>query len=46
MDLKEAIYTPSVRPYTAEPVEEKTVLELIGGAIQAPTAVNDQARSF
>ena len=43
MDLKEVIYTRrAVREYTAEPVDEKTFRELIGAAIQAPSAVNQQ----
>lgn len=47
MDLKEAIYTRrAVRQYTAQPVEEKTLRELIGAAIQAPSAVNQQPWTF
>ena len=47
MDLKEAIYTRrAVREFTAEPVEDKTIRELIDAAIQAPSAVNQQAWSF
>jgi len=47
MDLREAIYTRrAVREFTAEQVEDKTILELIDAAIQAPSAVNQQAWSF
>ena len=47
MDLKEAIYTRrSTRDYTAEPVSEKIIRELIDAAIQAPTAVNAQPCTF
>ncbi len=47
MDLKEAIYTRrAVRDFTAESVDENTLLELIDAAIQAPSAVNQQPWSF
>jgi nitroreductase len=47
MDLKEAIYTRrAVREFTAEPVDEKTLRELIDAAVQAPSAVNQQPWSF
>jgi nitroreductase len=47
MDLKEAIYTRrSVRDFTTDPVDEKTLIELIEVAIQAPSAVNQQPCSF
>jgi len=47
MDLKEAIYTRrSVRDFTTDPVDEKTLTELIDAAIQAPSAVNQQPCSF
>src|SRR5664280_1036627 len=47
MDLREAIYSRrAVREYTAEPVDEKTIRELIDAAIQAPSAVNQQPWSF
>jgi len=47
MDLKEAIYTRrSVRDFTDQPVDEKTLRELVDAAIQAPSAVNQQAWSF
>jgi nitroreductase len=47
MDLKEAIYTRrAVRDFTAEPVNEAKLLELIDAAIQAPSAVNQQPWSF
>lgn len=47
MDLKEAIYTRrSIRDYTAEPVSEQIIRELIDAAIQAPTAVNAQPCTF
>ena len=47
MDLKEAIYTRrATREFTAEPVDEKTLRELIDAAVQAPSAVNQQPWSF
>lgn len=47
MDLKEAIYTRrAVREFTAEPVDEKTLRQLIDAAIQAPSAVNQQPWVF
>jgi nitroreductase len=47
MDLKDAIYARrAVRDFTAEPVNETTLLELIDAAIQAPSAVNQQPWSF
>jgi nitroreductase len=47
MNLKEAIYTRrSVRDFTADPVDEKAITELIDAAIQAPSAVNQQPCSF
>jgi nitroreductase len=47
MNLKEAIYTRrSVRDFTADAVDEKTLTELIDAAIQAPSAVNQQPCSF
>ncbi len=47
MDLKEAIYTRrAVRDFTAEPVDEGTLRELIDAAVQAPSAVNQQPWSF
>ncbi len=47
MDLKEAIYTRrAVREFTAEPVNEAIIRELIDAAVQAPTAVNLQPCSF
>lgn len=47
MDLKEAIYTRrAVREFTAEPVDEPTIHQLIDAAIQAPSAVNQQPWSF
>jgi len=47
MDLKEAIYTRrAVRDFTAEPVDERTLRQLIDAAIQAPSAVNQQPWSF
>jgi nitroreductase len=47
MDLKEAIYTRrAVREFTAEPVDEKTLRDLIDAAVQAPSAVNQQPWSF
>jgi nitroreductase len=47
MDLKDAIYSRrSVREFTAEPVNETTIRELIDAAIQAPSAVNQQPYAF
>ena len=47
MDLKEAIYTRrAAREFTTEPVDEKTLRQLIDAAIQAPSAVNQQPWSF
>lgn len=47
MDLKDAIYSRrSVREFTAEPVTEATIRELIDAAIQAPSAVNQQPYAF
>ena len=47
MDLKEAIYTRrAVRNFTDEPVDEKTLRQLVDAAIQAPSAVNQQSWSF
>jgi len=47
MDLKEAIYTRrSVREFRTDPVNEKTLRELIEAAVQAPSAVNQQPCSF
>jgi nitroreductase len=40
MDLKEAIYTRRApREFTATPVDEKTIRELIDAAIRAPGAI-------
>jgi len=47
MNLKEAIYSRrAVRDYTAEPVSEQIIGELIDAAIQAPSARNEQPWSF
>jgi len=47
MDLKEAIYTRrATREFTAEPVSESIIRDLIDAAIQAPTAVNAQPCTF
>ena len=47
MDLKEALYTRrAVREFTAEPVDEKTIRDLVDAAVQAPSAVNQQPWSF
>ena len=47
MDLKEAIYNRrAVRNFTTEPVDEAVVRQLIEAAIQAPSAVNQQAWTF
>jgi nitroreductase len=47
MDVMEVIYARrSVREFTSEPVDEKTLRQLIDAAIQAPSAVNQQPWSF
>ena len=47
MDLQEAIYTRrAVREFSDEPVNEKTLRQLIDAAVQAPSAVNQQPWSF
>ncbi len=47
MDVIEAIYTRrAVREFTAEPVDEKSLRELIDAAVQAPSAVNQQPWLF
>ena len=47
MDLKEAIYTRrAVREFTAEPLDEEMLRQLIDAAVQAPSAVNQQPWSF
>ena len=47
MDIHEAIYTRrAVREFTAEPVDQKLLRELVDAAIQAPSAMNRQPWSF
>jgi len=47
MDLKEAIYTRrAVREFTDEPIDEKTLRQLVDAAVQAPSAINQQPWSF
>ena len=47
MELKEAIYgRRAVREFTAEPVKENVLRQLIDAAIQAPSAVNQQPWLF
>jgi nitroreductase len=47
MNVREAIYgRRAVREYTAEPVEEERLRQLIDAAIQAPSAVNQQPWLF
>lgn len=47
MDLKEAIYSRrAMREFTAEPVDEATLRQLIDAAVQAPSAVNQQPWLF
>ena len=47
MDLMEAIYSRrAVREFTSEPIDEKTLRQLIDAAIQAPSAVNEQPWLF
>lgn len=47
MELKEAIYgRRAVREFTADPVDERVLRQLIDAAIQAPSAVNQQPWQF
>ena len=47
MELKEAIYSRrATREFTADPVDEKTLRNLIDAAVQAPSAVNQQPWAF
>lgn len=47
MDLRETIYTRrSTRDFSAEPVGESIIRDLIEAAIQAPSAVNQQPCTF
>ncbi len=47
MDLMEAIYSRrAVREFTEEPVDDKTLRQIIDAAIQAPSAVNEQPWLF
>lgn len=47
MELKEAIYSRrATREFTSEPVDDKTLRELIDAAVQAPSAVNQQPWCF
>ena len=47
MNLKEAIDSRrAIREYTAAAVEEQTIRDLIGAAIMAPSAVNEQPWTF
>jgi len=47
MDLKEAIYSRrATREFTADPVDEKILRDLIDAAVQAPSAVNQQPWTF
>jgi nitroreductase len=47
MDVKQAIYgRRAVRDFTAAPVDEAMLRELIDAAVQAPSAVNQQPWSF
>lgn len=47
MDLNEAIAgRRSVRDYTRDPVDERTINQLIAAAIQAPSAMNEQPWTF
>jgi nitroreductase len=47
MELKEAIYSRrAVREYTADPVDARTIRQLIDAAVQAPSAVNEQPWAF
>ena len=47
MELGQAIYSRrAVRAYTSEPLDRVIITRLIDAAIQAPSAVNEQAWSF
>jgi nitroreductase len=47
MELKEGIYSRrSTRTFTAEPVDDKVLRQLIDFAVQAPSAMNEQPWSF
>ncbi len=47
MEVREAIYSrQSIRAFTSEPVSKKTLLQLLGAAIQAPSARNMQPWQF
>jgi len=47
MELKTAIYSRrAVRDFTAEPVDEEVLRQLIDAAVQAPSAVNQQPWLF
>jgi len=47
MELKEAIYSRrATREFAADPVDEKTLRDLIDAAVQAPSAVNQQPWAF
>jgi len=47
MDLKEAVYSRrAVRNFTAESVDENVLRQLVDAAVQAPSAVNQQAWTF
>ena len=47
MDLKEAIYTRrAARDFTVEEIDNTAIRDLIDAAIQAPSAVNQQAWTF
>jgi nitroreductase len=47
MDINEAIIgRRSVREYTAEAVEERTIHSLIDAAMHAPSAMNQQLWAF
>ena len=47
MDLRDAIYSRrSVRSFTSEPVTPEAVQELLGAAMQAPSAGNEQPWQF
>jgi nitroreductase len=47
MELMEVIYSRrAVREFTTEPVDSKTLRQLIDAAVQAPSAVNQQPWSF
>jgi nitroreductase len=47
MDLKEALYTRrAIREFTAEPITESVIRDLVDAAVQAPSASQSTTLSF